>query len=445
MRQPFAVCQFLEKGVVTLVVSDGFCELFGYDDRTQAYSDMNQNMFRDIHPDDTALFTNAILSFGTEGGRLDVLYRAKKKDVPGYKIIHLNGERVDTDDGLRLAQIWFTEEGEYNEEGDNDPGSGKVFREENRRGSAYYDYLTGLPNISYFLELAEVGRKTMLDQGGLPALLYIDLSGMKSFNHKYGFAEGDKLLRHFSALLSRTFGAESCCHINADHFAAVADENGLEDKLDRLFQEWRDMKNNVHLPICVGIYPNRIEEVPVGMAYDRAKITCDAIKSTYASSFNYYSNELSDGIIKQHYILENFERALSENWIQVYYQPIMRAINGKVCDEEALARWIDPVKGLLSPADFIPYLEDAGLIYKLDLYVLEQVLEHIKAKEAEGFYIVPQSINLSRSDFDSCDMVEEIKRRVDAAGVSRDRINIEITESVIGRDFDYMKGQIERF
>ena len=71
--------------------------------------------------------------------------------------------------------------------------------------------------------------------------------------------------------------------------------------------------------------------------------------------------------LDKQYILDNFEQALNESWITVYYQPIVRAVNGRVCDEEALARWIDPVLGLLSPADFIPVLEKNKLIYKLDL------------------------------------------------------------------------------
>ena len=447
MRLPFAVCQFLDKSVVTLAVSDGFCELFGYKDREQAYADMNQNMFKDVHPDDTAGFVNAVLRFGTEGGRLEVIYRVKKKDGSGYRIIHLLGEHVYTEDGLKLAQIWFTGEGDYKEESgpDLECAIDKEINEESLYYTARYDYLTGLPNMSYFFELAEVGRKTILDQGGLPALLYIDLRGMKHYNHKYGFSEGDKLLRYFARLLTRVFQNNHCCHISADRFAAYSDENVLEEKLDILFEEWRKMDQDRHLPICVGIYPNRIEEAPVSLAYDRAKIACDVLKGTYSSSYNYYSNELSEKLEKKQYILESLELALSEKWIQVYYQPIMRAVSGKVCNEEALARWIDPVKGFLSPADFIPYLEDARLIYKLDLYVLERVLENIKTKEAEGFYIVPHSINLSRSDFDVCDMVEEIRLRVDAAGVSRDRICIEITESVIGSDFDFMKEQIERF
>ena len=116
------------------------------------------------------------------------------------------------------------------------------------------------------------------------------------------------------------------------------------------------------------------------------------------------------------YIVENIDRAIEERWIQVFYQPIIRAVNEKVCDEEALARWIDPVKGFLSPGSFIPALEDAGLIYKMDLYVLERVLEDIHTLKEEGLFVVPHSINLSRSDFDACDMVEEIRRRVDEAG-----------------------------
>ena len=450
MRQPFVICQFLDKRVETLAVSDGFCELFGYKDRAEAYLGMNQRMFKDTHPDDAVKFSNAILRFAAEGGRLEVIYRAKKKDAPGYMVIHLIGERVTAEDGSQLAHIWFMEEGDYDKyNGGNGSEINRVFNkalhEQSLVNATQYDYLTGLANMTHFFELAETERDVMLEQGKSPVLLYIDLSGMKSFNHKYGFSEGDQLLRYFAQLLSRVFRAENCCHIGADHFAAIADENETEEKLNRLFGEWRELKSGMHLPICVGIYPHRLEEVPVGMAYDRAKIACDALKGTYTSSFNYFNSAMNDGIVKQQYVLENFDRALSEKWIQVYYQPIMRAINGKVCDEEALARWIDPVKGFLSPADFIPYLEDAGLIYRLDLYVLESVLESIKVKQAEGFFIVSHSINLSRSDFEACDMVEEVRRRVDAAGVSRDRISIEITESVIGSDFDYMKAQVERF
>ncbi len=447
MRQPFAVCQYVEGGITTLAVSDGFCELFGYQNRAQAYADMSQHMFKNVHPDDTARFSNAILRFGTEGGKVEVVYRTKIHNHAAYRVIHLSGEHVITNDDLRLAHIWLTDEGDYVEEADANQirGIQSTLHETSMDYAVRYDYLTGLPNLTHFFERAEAERRVLLDHGGFPALLYLDLSGMKHFNHKYGFSEGDKLLRYFARLLSQAFRAENCCHVGADRFAAIADERGLEERLDVLFGEWHRTGEDKHLPICVGIYPNRSEDAPVGMAYDRAKIACDAIKGTFTSSFNYYSSELNDRLEQQQYILDNFDQALENNWVQVYYQPIVRAVNQMVCDEEALARWIDPERGFLAPVDFIPYLEDAGLIYRLDLHMLDKVLEHIKLKEAEGFYSVSHSINLSRSDFDACDMVEEIRRRVDAAGVSRDKISIEITESVIGSDFDFMKTQILRF
>ena len=448
LSTPFAVCQSTGKGVETLAVSDGFCELFGYTDRSVAYSELNRNMFKNVHPEDTARIANEILRFSSgETDRLKVLYRSKKTDAQGYRVIRLTGEHSYTNNGMRIALLWFSDEGDSPENNDQilNVNPNKAFQEVSINDVTRYDYLTGLPNLSYFFELAEVGRKIILNQGGKPALLYIDLNGMKHFNHKYGFAEGDKMLKSFAKLLSITFQSVHCCHAGADRFAAVADENNLEDTLNHLFEKWKTLGEGKYLPLSVGIYPYRIGDVPIGMAYDRAKIACDAVKGIYSSSFSYFNEKLNERFENRQFILDNFELALSEHWIQVYYQPIMRAASGKVCDEEALARWIDPDKGFLSPAEFIPYLEDAGLIYKLDLYMLDRILEHIRIKEKEGFYIVPHSVNLSRSDFDACDMVEEIRRRVDEAGVSRDRISIEITESIIGSDFEFMKAQIERF
>lgn len=447
LKQPYAVYQFLNRKVVTLALSDGFCRLFGYEDRVQAYYDMDHDMYKETHPDDVARIANAAIQFATGGGKYDVVYRTQKKGTKDYIVVHAIGEHEITGTGTQIAHVWYTAEGEYRE------GSGSelnrrlnnALHEESILQENRYDYLTGLPSMTYFFELAEAERKAIREDGRTPALLFINILGMKFYNHKYGFAEGDRLLRSFAKLLSRIFHNENCCHIGADHFTVLTEAKDIEEVLGNLFEEWQDMNGGKLPPVCVGIYIGQTEEASISLAYDRAKIACDAIKGTYSSGFNYYSQALGDDLKKQRYILENFDRALSEKWIQVYYQPIIRAVNGKICDEEALARWIDPAKGFLPPLDFIPYLEDAGIIYKLDLYVLERVLEDIRTKKAEGLYIVPHSINLSRSDFDACDIVEEVRKRVDAAGVSRDRISVEITESVVGRDFEFMKTQIERF
>ncbi len=450
LRQAFAVYQVIDKRVVTLALSDGFCRLFGYEDRAQAYDDMDHDMYKDAHPDDVARISNAAAQFAMGGERYEAVYRTRRRGSSGYMIVHAMGERVYTEDGTRLAHVWYTDEGNYSGDSERDQSEltkalSSALHEQSMVKVSQYDYLTGLPNMTYFFELSDAGKDAILRRGGEPMLLYMDFSGMKFFNTNFGFAEGDRMLQSFARIIARVFGSENCCRIGADHFAAISEETGLEEKLKGIFHEFGGLYDGKTPPVHVGIYSRRVEDVPSSTACDRAKFACSIIKRSYTSRFNYYSNELRDEAVLRRYIVENIDTAISEKWIQVYLQPIIRAVNGRVCDAEALARWVDPERGVLSPASFIPALERAGLIYKLDLYMVDQVLEAIKAQQKDGFFIVPHSINLSRSDFDACDIVEEIRRRVDAAGISRDRITVEVTESVIGRDFEFMKSQIERF
>ena len=450
LQQPFGIYQFIDKRVVTLVLSDGFCELFGYADRKTAYAEMNADMYKDAHPDDMARLANEALRFATEGGRYEAIYRMRVRDGSGYKVVHAFGKHKYTDEGVRLAHVWYADEGPYDQalgttKSELNKAFANVLHEQSALKASSYDFLTGLPSMTYFFDLAEAGKEGLLAAGEQPVFLYFDLIGMKFYNRKYGFEEGDNLLRSFSRLMVRTFSNENCCHIGGDHFAAYTKETGVEDTLNRLFFEWHKTNRDKGLPVRVGIYSNGVEDVPASVACDRAKLACDTIRNNYTSMYGYYDKELRDNLVQRQYVLSNIDKAIEDGWIQVYYQPIVRAVNGMVCDEEALARWIDPKRGFRSPDQFIPYLEDAGEIYRVDIYVLERVLEKIKKFQSEGKRIVPQSINLSRSDFDSCDIVEEIRKRVDAAGISHDLITLEITESTIGENFDFIKEQIGRF
>ena len=309
----------------------------------------------------------------------------------------------------------------------------------------YTDKLTDLPNMRHFFHLAKEEKERLLAEGRHPVMLYFDLMGMKHFNRQHGFEAGDRLIREFGEILLKHYGEKRLCRYSDDHFAAVSDEESVEAELEAVFRDCREAQGGTMPPVRVGIYPNSVEDTNVNLACDRAKYAADYGKGTYASGYTYFTAEMLRQGEDYRYIIANIDRALAEGWITVFYQPIIRAADGKVCDEEALSRWIDPVKGFLSPAEFIPALEEAKLIYRLDLYVVEQVLKKLKRQAEVGLYLVPQSINLSRMDFDSCDIVEEIRRRVDEAGIDRRLITIEITESVIGSDFDFIRAQVVRF
>ncbi|MCR4655964.1 MAG: EAL domain-containing protein [Lachnospiraceae bacterium] len=326
-----------------------------------------------------------------------------------------------------------------------DEGVDEKFRERSIFREINYDHLTGLPSMTYFLKLAEIGRKSMHERDIPSVLVFINLNGLKYYNKKYGFAEGDVLIKEIANVLAKIFGEENSSRFGQDYFAVFTEADGLEKKLGRLFKEAKTVNGGRSLPLRVGIYPDSMGLVETSLACDRAKYASNVYRDEHSSYFNYYDNRMLSAEINRQYIADNIDRAISENWIKAFYQPIVRATNRMVCDEEALARWIDPKKGMLSPADFIPILEDTRLIYKVDLHIVDIILERIKNQKKAGRSVVPVSVNLSRTDFETCDIVTEINNRVEAAGVSKDLITIEITESVIGKNFDFMKEQIGRF
>ena len=447
---PFAVYQFINKRVVTIALSQGFIDLAGYSEKTreEIYDLMNSNMYQDTHPDDLATIGDAALRFATEGGAYDVLYRFKRNGE--YRIIHSVGKHIYKENGVKLAFIWYTDKGPYVDDGRNVKDSllnslKNKLEERSYDSKVGHDYLTGLPSMTYFFDLAEAGCKEIRKSGRKPVILFMDFNGMKAYNQKYGLGEGDRFLKAFSEELIGQFSHENCSRFSADHFCAFGDEEKALEGANRLIESWSESNRDRKMPLRIGMYLYEDENISISGACDRAKIACDCGKNNYTSQLYKFEQNMMTRIEDKQYVVENIDRAIEEEWIKVFYQPIVRTASGQICHEEALARWSDPEKGFFSPAAFIPALEDSNTIYKLDLYIVDCVLKRMKHQKEHGHFVVPVSVNLSRLDFYSCDMVEEIRRRVDDADISREMIVIEITESAIADDVDYMVKEIYRF
>ena len=159
---------------------------------------------------------------------------------------------------------------------------------------------------------------------------------------------------------------------------------------------------------------------------------------------NVQNHTLCDAELRT-YIITHIDEAVEKGWIKPFYQPVIRSLTGYLCGYEALARWDDPTYGLLSPAAFIPVLEEEKLIHLLDCSIIRQVCRHLNERNRIGAPIVPVSLNLSRLDFDLCDIFSVVEGAVFEFGVPRRMLNIEVTESVLGADTDYMKAMICRF
>lgn len=439
---PMAVYQFIDKRVVTVAISKAAAEMFNCASLEEAYDLMDNNMYRDVHPDDIARISDEALSFATEDGIYDTHYRTKGPE--GYYILHAIGKHIYKEGGIRLAVIQYINEGLYHESTNkNTLFSITIDKRLN------YDHLTGFPKMDYFFEMSEAFHQNCLEENIDHVMIFFDFCGIKDFNQKYGYAEGDMVIRETAKLLSTYFGSDHCCRTTADHFAVYTYLKDIEIKLKNIFKDVKNISDKKVPPLRVGIYDARISAAASNpnatLACDRAKIACDLCGDITESTYKFYDVKMLKQFEDRLYVLDNIDLAIEKEWIEVHYQPMVRTSNGKVCTEEALARWMDPTKGFIPPLSFIPILEDYKISYKLDLYVVEQVCKKLNAQRDYGMFVVPNTINLSRTDFYICDMVEEIKNRVDAAGIDHSLIIIEITESILIDDLDYMKIQIDRF
>ncbi len=147
----------------------------------------------------------------------------------------------------------------------------------------------------------------------------------------------------------------------------------------------------------------------------------------------------------ENFVVHAIDDAIRQKHIKVYYQPVVRTINRSLCGLEALARWDDPERGLLSPACFIKTLEEHHLIHKLDMFIIRQVCAEMRERFKQGKNAVPVSFNLSRNDFMTCDVFSNVESTLKEYDIPRDMIRIEITESMMAEDAFHLSNEISKF
>jgi hypothetical protein len=170
---------------------------------------MEENAHVFTHPADVAKVSGAIRRFATEGGDYDVVYRTKAPDEDHYTIIHALGKHVPTNDGRQLAVIWYADEGAIKTGPETEDievnltvlnhTMQDILSADYVMRRYHYDDVTGLPNMSYFIQLASMSHRNY--PAADPAVVFFDLTGMKRYNERYGFAQGNRLLRGFAEIL----------------------------------------------------------------------------------------------------------------------------------------------------------------------------------------------------------------------------------------------------
>ncbi|WP_049946326.1 EAL domain-containing protein [Butyrivibrio sp. WCD2001] len=307
------------------------------------------------------------------------------------------------------------------------------------------DQLTGLPNLYSFRKNAQNLMDGRAKTEREFAIIYFDVQNFKSYNSRYGFEAGDRFLQNLAKHIEKIFPELMVARFSDDHFVALAYFSGIEARIEDLRRRVISYNPDAGVDLHAGIYELEPDDTDISMACDKARIACNSIKANYDNIYRYYDRELGNQLDLAHYIIHNISDAVLNGYIQVYYQPVVRVISGRVCGFEALARWVDPKHGFLMPGVFIPILEDAHLIYKLDAYVIRQVCEDIREYMDHGYKPQPVSINLSRTDFHQKDMYRVVNDAVSVNKIPKNLIHIEVTESALDDNQDVLKGTIDKF
>ena len=399
-------------------------------DTAEQFLNLTGGTFRGlVHPDDiSAAETSIKKQLESDVDHLDHLY---------YRIITRTGKIKSIVEFGRMYR---------------DPKQGEVFYVfivdvQSKQQTIDIDKLTGLPGMRSFVESSEMMLHPANNEGAAvrQSLIFYDIAHFKYFNIKYGMTTGNEILKSVAALLIKHYYNNFVFRLADDHFVVLTETENLMDKINRFHEAVLNLRDEDKVDIKAGIYSIEDNKTSPALICDLAKIACDIIKNSEIEYYSFYTEDLKEKLERKRYIIENLDQAISDNYIQAYYQSIIRSSTGAICAKEALARWNDPTLGMLSPGEFIPVLEEAKLLYKLDLRIAELALQDIKRRKELHLPIVRFSVNISRYDFECCDMVSELSKRVRDAELSPEMLIIEITETVQGIDQEYLKEQIRRF
>lgn len=308
------------------------------------------------------------------------------------------------------------------------------------------DPITGLDLVAWFF------AQTQKDHSFYPlhksTITFFNVMNFKTINQRFSYQGGNAYLCKFRDELKRLFESETVLRAGADHLVVISLNLSPEEIAMRVAMLNKVMGNyegGLRNQIKAGIYiADGTPQKPIVMM-DRASLACREVHGIFNKDYCVYDDALKNKYEQKQYVLDHFDEAFEKGYFHVYYQPVVRALTGKVCGYEALARWIDPVKGIIPPFIFIDVLEKVHLIHKLDAYIIEQACKDLRDDIDSGYAYEPISVNLSRLDFELSDVNKVVNDAVAKYDIPKEYLVLEVTESAIASDLTSLGDHIKEF
>ena len=452
----------------TLVWSDEIYHIFGV--RKREFSGTFEDFFKFVHPDDRALFLQAVPDLA-EGSRISMEHRIVRSDSE----VRTVQQRVQFifDENLALPQDYSelpdgggetSEARQYlnyflsiasKHAGERLPGrpirvvgtvqdiTERKALEEKLEYQASHDPLTDLPNRNVFLDrLKEALRRDEQRQGKV-TVLFLDLDNFKLVNDSFGHPVGDHLLARIASRL-RTCVREQdiVARFGGDEFTfLVEDATGRASNAlrvaERIMEELRVPfqleDQEVFITASIGIASSASQGDGPDDLLRNADTAMYRAKATSKATYEVFEPSMNANALEQLRLGSDLRRALEREEFTIYYQPVLEIATGEIVGMEALVRWVHPERGLLLPTEFLPLAEESGLIVPLGQWVIDDVCRqtHLWQEQHGSAPLLRVSLNLSARELQHPMLIELIVEGLREHDLDPRGLELEITEDAV--------------
>ncbi|MCC6246723.1 MAG: EAL domain-containing protein [Rubrivivax sp.] len=329
--------------------------------------------------------------------------------------------------------------------------------QEQIRRLAYYDPLTGLPNRVLFVEQLERALAQATRHQRRLAVMFVDLDNFKRVNDTLGHRAGDELLCKASSRLAATLrtadglarpGGDAApvqhniARLGGDEFIVLLTDVQRPEHVATVAQR---MVQTLAEPIVVqgtevfvggsvGVASFPEDGVDIDTLLMNADTAMYRAKAAGRGGFQLYDRSMNARALDRLHMETRLRRALERDEFVLHYQPRVDVVSGRIVGAEALIRWQDPERGLLPPAEFIPLVEDAGLVIPIGEWAIQTVCRQSAAWQAAGLQPVPVAVNLASTHLRERGLPARVARSLAEHGVQAGCLEIEVTESILLAD-----------
>ncbi|TCT20193.1 PAS domain S-box-containing protein/diguanylate cyclase (GGDEF)-like protein [Thiobaca trueperi] len=317
--------------------------------------------------------------------------------------------------------------------------------EERLEYQAHHDSLTALPNRSLFQARLEQCLQRAARYGRLVGLLFLDLDRFKEVNDTLGHPVGDALLQQVADTLAKEVrAADTIARLGGDEFVVILDDipaasyaARFAERLLAAFRRPFQVKGHelfITASMGVSVYPQDGTEIDTLIRH--ADVAMYQTKNSGRNGFSFYDSTMSEGAGERLRLEQDLRGAVQRHEFILHYQPQLALGTRELRGVEVLCRWHHPRLGLLSPDQFIRMAEEIGVIDELGAWVLEQSCRQMARWDREGFRVPRLAVNLSVREIERADLVDQIKSILQRTGIAPQRLELEVTESMIMRRAD---------